>query len=104
MSQSKPEEGEQPVFAALATATNERQAGRILDVTQDATLYLTWPSGREVYVTGTDAGLYAVGFGRGGGLYLSRLVTPGRVRSLVRSAAEVDVDRAPPEAIQRPAV
>lgn len=79
-------------LAALERATNRRQAAKIMDVDSIATLVLTFASGRRVYVRNTDAGLYAVGYGSGGGLYLSRVLKPGRVTAMATNAAAVDVE------------
>lgn len=78
-------------FRGLRQATNKRQAAKILDVSAPAALYLGWEAGREWWVSGTDGGLYGIGFGAAGSLYMARELEIGTVQANVRSADTVDV-------------
>jgi len=91
-------------YRGLAQVTNSRQAAKILDVDATGTLHLSWPSGREWWITGSDEGLYVVGYARSGGLYLSRTLPIGTVQANARGAADVDVVHEPgdvPDAVYR---
>jgi len=74
----------------LRQLLNSRQAPRVLDVSDQAAIHCDWESGRDIYVRGTDAGLYMVGYGSGGGLYMSRVVEIGTVSAVVAGAERYD--------------
>jgi hypothetical protein len=79
---------------ALAYATNRRQARRILDARDDSVARFD-VSERTIYVTISDAGLWVVSYGPGGGLSDARTCNPGRVRLLANKADTIDVDHDP---------
>ena len=79
---------------ALAFATNRRQARRTLDARDDTAVRFD-VSGRSIYVTISDAGLWAVSYGYGGGLTDARTCGPGRVRLLANKADTIDVEHEP---------
>lgn len=96
-----------PDEQVLAAVTNRRQARRIRDVNDDAALYARIHDQRDLWVVGTDGGLYVVRYGPGGGLSMARHQEPAQVRAALRTAEEdgtVDVvhDRDDqPEAVRR---
>lgn len=91
-------------FRVISSLTNDRQAAKILDIRNDSALVLRQHK-REHYIQGTEAGLYLVSYGRGGGLYMSRIVAPGQIRALANSADEIDVEQEPrKQAVRYPAV
>lgn len=96
--------------ANIKQVTNRRQARKIMDVTTPEVLYLSWECGRELWITNTDAGLYAVGYGTGGGMTLCRIVPPGYPALAAQSADSDDVrnkyrdDDNVPDAVRYPKV
>ena len=70
-----------------------RQAVAVHDPATPVALKCRWPTNRTVWARGSHAGLYAVGYGSGGGLYLSRTLPVGTVQRLARRAEEVTIVR-----------
>lgn len=77
-------------FATIRTLTNKRQAAKVCDVSSAAAMVLEKPDNRTEYVRGLANGLYAVGIGSGGGLYMARYLSPPQVTMLAKRA-EIDV-------------
>lgn len=85
----------------LKRLTNRRQASKILDIRSGVALHIE-DHGRDVWVTGTDAGLYAIGYGAGGGLYMARTLPAGTVQAIADGADSVEVEQEPvPAALWR---
>lgn len=71
----------------LKQILNSRQASKVLDVRDTATLFLSWSDGREVWISGSNGQCYAVGYGAGGGLYMARTIGVGEVSAMASGAA-----------------
>lgn len=86
----------------LKNITNSRQASKILDVSSWKTLYLDLGK-TDWYVRGTNAGLWTVGIGPGGGVYMTRTLPIGTIERAANRAERVDVIReSTPLAIRDP--
>jgi len=79
------------VFRTLQRLTNKRQASKVCDVSQAATLVARWDAGRSVWIRATDEGLRVIGIGSGGGFYMSRVLEAPQVTALVDGADTIDV-------------
>lgn len=99
--------GRDDSHTGLKTITNSRQAAKILDVRDRSALHLQWADGRDVWIAGTDGGLYAYGVAAGGGTYLCRHVEIGTVSAMALGttpdggADQIDVDQDPPDEVLR---
>lgn len=90
----------------LANATNRRQARRIRSVRDPAALHAEYLQGRDLWVKGTDEGLYVVRYGPGGGLTVGDHRTPGQIALLLEDSQEDSIEVVhdaddQPEAVRR---
>ena len=88
-------------FDVIAAATNRRQAGRVLDVSQRVLLVVRTPDHPviETWIGGSDAGLRGV-WRRDGVFCDARVVEIGTLSALVHDRdRDVDVDHDPPSSV-----
>ncbi|UWG46565.1 hypothetical protein HSRCO_0266 [Halanaeroarchaeum sp. HSR-CO] len=89
----------------LSSLTTRTKAKKVLNADLAETLQATFETNREVYVRGTDAGLYVVGYGSGGGLYMARILAPDVVENMLSGATcrVIHDETALPHAVRYPA-
>lgn len=99
-SSEAPRVDEAMAHSAIATATNRRQASKLLDVRSSNVLICSRKAGIEVTIAKCDLGLHAIWRYRG--TYCDdRHVRAGAVRAQIQLADEIDIEQDPSKATKR---
>jgi len=95
-----PRVDESVAHSAIATATNRRQASKLLDVRSSNVLICSRDSGIEVTIAKCNLGLHAIW--RNGGVYCDdRHVPAGALRAQIKLADEIGIEQEPAKATKR---